>query len=603
MSAPTKPNVIVSYGGRFQPVHMGHKGVYDALVKKFGKANVYVTTSNKTDPKRSPLSFQWKRKLLAGIGIPSKFILMVKNNYRMDDLLKATGFKPENTIWITAVGEKDGQRLGGKFFKPYKEGKPLETSDKFGYVYTIPNIKMGGKVMSATSVRDILRKDGDLDKEDYVSLKGSTGMNRATVDQIRPMFEHYESLGEMLIEGGQGGHMNHLYDDRDLKFSELEQIFDAVLKGELNREDVSEKIDGQNLFASIINGHIRFARNKGNIKNKGAASMTIDDMVKKWKDKPSVQEAFVENGKALEKALLQLSKEDLEEIFENGRNWINIEVVWAKNVNVIDYDGSSIVIHNLNIVNDEGINSGVPDKLQKKLFAKVNKIKQGSIPVKTPIMLTIKADNDFAKKSAGFKKKLTAFRQKQKLGAGKTIGDWMDKFWTREVKLIEKKYNHPIKPAIRKKLVKRLSEFDKSYKLSQIKKDVEFLPFYNDYRTMDKDVNNIYKKAIDPLKIITFEVGIEVLKNIETFLTANPEKTVQKLRADIAKEINDVKASKNPEKLAKMAPLLKRIQQLGGFKNIVPTEGIVFKWNGKLYKFVGLFADINQILGLIRYDK
>ncbi len=600
-----KPNVIISYGGRFQPVHKGHKGVYDALVKKFGKKNVYVTTSNKTDPERSPLSFQWKKKLLSGVGIPSNKIVQVKNPYRGDEMFKAAGFKPEETIWIAAVGEKDGKRLHGfKYFLPYKEGVAMTTADEHGYYYVIPNIKMGGKVMSATAVRSILRKDGALDSDDYSELKASTGMNRATIDQIRPLFEHYDDgVGSLLTEGGAGGHMRHLYDDRDLTFDNLETIFKTVLSGDLKREDVTEKIDGQNLFASIIDGHIRFARNKSNLKNSGAQSMSITDMKEKWKDIPAVKDAFVESAKELEKALLQIPSAELEEIFQNGRNWINIEVVWAGNVNVIDYDGSSIVLHNLNIINDDGTNAGMEPKLEKKLFKKVQGLKVGNIKVNTPIMLSLKKVNDFSSKLAGFKSDLTKFRQKQKLGKGATIGDWLDKFWEKKIKVLEKKYNHKVTPALRKKLVKRLSEFDKSYRLPQIKKDIGFLPFYNDYREMDKGLNNSYKEAIEPLKKITFLVGIEVLKNIETYLTANPDKTVQKLRADLDREISAVKKSGSPEQLEKMAGYLKKIQALGGFDSIVPTEGIVFKWNGNLYKFVGAFAEINQLLGIIRYGR
>jgi len=194
-------NLIVSYGGRFQPPHIGHKGVYDSLVKTFGAKNVYVTTSNKQDKERSPLSFQWKAKLLKIAGIPSNKIVQVKANYKVGEILKKTGFKAEDTVWITAVGEKDANRLlGFKYLLKYEKGKPMETADKHGYVYIIPNIKLGGTVMSATAVRDVLRKDGELDKSDYNNLKKSTGMSRAVIDQIRPLFEALNPEGVLIGE-------------------------------------------------------------------------------------------------------------------------------------------------------------------------------------------------------------------------------------------------------------------------------------------------------------------------------------------------------------------------------------------------------------------
>jgi len=48
---------------------------------------------------------------------------------------------------------------------------------------------------------------------------------------------------------------------------------------------------------------------------------------------------------------------------------------------------------------------------------------------------------------------------------------------------------------------------------------------------------------------------------------------------------------------------LKRIEAAGGFKKLVPTEGIVFVYKGKTYKLTGLFAPVNQLLGLTRYSR
>ena len=42
-----------------------------------------------------------------------------------------------------------------------------------------------------------------------------------------------------------------------------------------------------------------------------------------------------------------------------------------------------------------------------------------------------------------------------------------------------------------------------------------------------------------------------------------------------------------------------RLNAIGGFDAVVPTEGIVFKYNGSTYKFTGAFAPINQITGLM----
>ena len=50
-------------------------------------------------------------------------------------------------------------------------------------------------------------------------------------------------------------------------------MIDLALQGKL--ESVSEKTDGQNLMISYIDGKVRAARNKGQLKNFGQNSLTL----------------------------------------------------------------------------------------------------------------------------------------------------------------------------------------------------------------------------------------------------------------------------------------------------------------------------------------
>ena len=52
--------MLVVYPGRFQPWHKGHYAVYNYLVNEFGRDSVYIASSNKVDPPRSPFNFSEK---------------------------------------------------------------------------------------------------------------------------------------------------------------------------------------------------------------------------------------------------------------------------------------------------------------------------------------------------------------------------------------------------------------------------------------------------------------------------------------------------------------------------------------------------------------
>ena len=65
------------------------------------------------------------------------------------------------------------------------------------------------------------------------------------------------------------------------------------------------------------------------------------------------------------------------------------------------------------------------------------------------------------------------------------------------------------------------------------------------------------------------------------------------------KAISDLKSGGDIKKMARFKTQLDRFEAIGGAKAVVPSEGLVFKYNGNIYKFTGAFAPINQITGLM----
>ena len=54
-------------------------------------------------------------------------------------------------------------------------------------------------------------------------------------------------------------------------------------------------------------------------------------------------------------------------------------------------------------------------------------------------------------------------------------------------------------------------------------------------------------------------------------------------------------------KLEKLKIQIEKLEAIGGSSAIVPSEGVVFKYKGNIYKFTGAFAPVNQILGSLRF--
>ena len=172
--------------------------------------------------------------------------------------------------------------------------------------------------------------------------------------------------------GGVAGHMAHLSEDTDLTFNEIVSVLTKVASADI--KNATEKVDGQNLFLSVDgSGEIRTARNNGDIKKGG---MSTDEYISKWKGHPA-ENAFTNGFKAVSAALRKLSPDDLDAIFADGRRYVNMEIMYPKNPNIILYSAPNIVLHGLQ---DFGEEDETPEMRQatKQKFSKLASLIDGA---------------------------------------------------------------------------------------------------------------------------------------------------------------------------------------------------------------------------------
>ena len=153
-----------------------------------------------------------------------------------------------------------------------------------------------------------------------------------------------------------------------------------------------------------------------------------------------------------------------------------------------------------------------------------------------------------------------------------------------------------------KRLTQRWAFFDKSYSVRDIKATIKNDKFIDWVLTTDK-INHLKmtQDNMKPFETLFFEVGAEIMKNIDGWLAVNPKQSVQKIRSKLKSSISNVRSGGDLKKLNKLKQQLSKLDSIGGLDAIVPTEGIVFKYNGKVYKFTGAFAPINQITGMMTF--
>jgi hypothetical protein len=174
--------VIAFYAGRFQPMGRHHKMTYDWATQTFGTDNVFIISSDKVDPPKSPLNFLEKKMVATSHGVPDDKFVNERIPYaaatwkNIPQILNARGITPDNAVYVYIVGAKDMAenprfRVGMKkptkrnpnpgptYFQNFDENADLEPGSKHGYLAIAPHMEHSlpnGNESSGTNLRAFL---------------------------------------------------------------------------------------------------------------------------------------------------------------------------------------------------------------------------------------------------------------------------------------------------------------------------------------------------------------------------------------------------------------------------------------------------------------
>ncbi len=184
--------------------------------------------------------------------------------------------------------------------------------------------------------------------------------------------------------GGIAGHMNHVYDNLNLTFSGLLDIYTQAAAGNLSP---TEKVDGQNLYFTydLRDNKVKFARRPDEAANGGITKEALNSEFVRKRDASAnpegyqnVVDAFFYGMTAIEMALNSVNQDVLFTLFERAKLadadddtphdtptvFINCEIMYSENRNMIMYDGDFIVFHKFDLLN-ENLESLSEDELLK----------------------------------------------------------------------------------------------------------------------------------------------------------------------------------------------------------------------------------------------
>ena len=396
--------------------------------------------------------------------------------------------------------------------------------------------------------------------------------------------------------GGVAGHMDHLYDNENLSFGEMKEIFQAASNGELTAE---EKVDGQNLFLSysIPEGKAKGARNKGNLKSGG---LDATGLAQKFAGRKGLEEAFSGGFSTFEKAVEALSDDEKKKIFGPDTNiWYNAEVMDPGSMNVIKYDDKTLKIHNVGhfvFDRETGEKSPIPEGTLETLDNAFDRMKQQLHKkdfnlARNALIKLQKLEDDTALSSAI--SQINRELSKEGLNDSSTVLDYMKKRLTNGI-------DSELPPNLKDGIVKYLLGLPGNIGLKALKKGLK----PEDLQSLTEIIaakKMLLKQAIEPIELIVHDFTVEILKGLRSVFITNTDEEVARQRTALAQAVKEITAvgSENPQAMAIMQKHLNKIKD---FSNLTtPIEAVVFDYNGHTYKFAGNFAPLNQILGMFKY--
>lgn len=456
-------------------------------------------------------------------------------------------------------------------------------------------------------------EDEEMEGEDPGEVAG------ADEDQEDPTDVDNESLNEiieavkknLLTEGGGHGHMNHPFEDLDLNFGDVKNMINLAFEGELDIEEQPvEKVDGQNLMVSWIDGDLRAARNKGHLRNFGENSMDLGALVKKFEGRGEIREAFEYAFRDLSVALSRVRNERLQEVFENGKRWMSLEVIYPAAKNVVEYGESFIVFHGV-IEYDENANAldfkkdaayNLADMVQE-----VNANVQEEFEILSPpeVELPQIQLEDLRSELIG---RVEDYMSEYDLSNDDKVLEWHEKYWENFVREKADEYDYDVPEHVVAGFIRRWAWGNKSgedgYSVRDMKSAIENEDFLAWARDFDKtDYEEQFKENMKPLEEVFLRLGTEVLKRIETVLATDPDATRQDIKDQMQSVRAQLEGAADKDKIEKLQSELERLEKAGGIDEMAALEGIVFQYDGKTYKLTGQFAPINQLVGIMKYGR
>ena len=597
----------------------------------------------KFDPKTTAVVTAFSEKDAGRLGTAGKYYTKLPSNYTAADL---KGYKDKGYYYVAPVFQMDigGQNISGTtvrntlgnsklaekarkeiFKKIYGKFDPqifkMITKKLMSEAITIP-VEVGDTILTGrfknkkTVVKSIGKDEHGMPTINGRKVTTFRMVKPAKKESVESLADSYNLIGDDMIsrvllmkEGGAAGHMAHPFDDMSLTFGDLKRIVELGLEGNLNVEaPVTEKLDGQNIAVSWRDDRgVIFARNAGHTKNRGVNAMDVNGIKQMFAGRGDLTRAFSSSAEDLQKAISALSDAQREKIFDNGRKFMSMEIIFPATQNVIPYGLNMLVFHNTIEYDDSGKPTGVDTSSARMLagmIKQVNQNIQNTFHFSGPVVVQLPKSKNFASRKGMYFGRISRLQSQFGLKDSDTIIMWHQRWWENFIQRQARKFKYNMSNNIFMGLLQRWAFQNLGgFSIPDMRSTIgnpKFLEWALNFDKTGKQAQ--FKENIAPFEKLFLQLGAEILQNASGLLSASPDAGAQQLKKELEKASNDLSITGNIDQLAKFQAQLTKLNSIG-IDKIIPSEGVVFMYRGKIYKLTGAFAPLNQLLGIVRYGR
>ncbi len=619
-----KKNLFILFPGGFKPAHAGHillaENAYKTMSQEYNSEIYFIVSPKNRDSITAHSTVEFLSKICKKAPYmhvietedcpsPVRYAYMMTLNKMMGDGCYCMLASTKDTDIKRARDFYKSFDINGKYYTEGVEPVLMESVSN-PLEFTHRTDEFNNTPISASVLRtDIANNDfenffsgyrllvemnwiKDIDVENYFNdLKDNTSVSIE------------ESMAiQHLNEGGLGGHISHPYEIDDMNFEDISELINKLFCGDIT--DVTEKVDGMNLFASVdLTGEPIFARNIGHIRE---IPYKLKDLKNPelWQGGQLVANAFKKCADIIAKvfknipnAIKFFNTTDTEgNVIQ--RKWLDVEVIDPENTNIIPYDKVMVMFHmfKLAVQNIDGIY--FEDYDDKNDLNYLNSIaeKMSNINAKSTPMVILEKNKRGGEDAMEYIADLNDLLSDYNLSEYDTILDYKKAALG---KYIRTKFRNLDEETIDSLSARWAGQkgFTLYWFKSKLDKDT-----YDEIRNFEKDnLKQLQKKVIKPLETIFIKIGNKIISRTKNLINSgNEEKVIKKIKKQITDIIDITDKQGTESDKDKLEQLLVKLEQTGNIINA--SEGLVIRYGGRLLKITGSFAIINQ-MNIIKYKR